>query len=599
MGTRMFYRLQQRFHNALQTSPWIILGSTAILLVVVIVLAVQNTNREERYMSELLTTKGAALIRAVEAGARTGMMGMNWGGQQVQRLLEETARLPDVLFMAVVDQDGKIVADSDPSKIGTAFRKGAKLAHIGPDFQEDWELVDLGGGRRAFEVHRYFRPLAAGEERDLGGMAGMMGHHPMGFGGPENDWFAPQTRQKLIIVAGLDVTPFEEAARADIRTTVVLSAVLLVLGFGGLVSLFWMQSYRSARRSLRDTSAFADEVVAHLPVGLMATDRSGRVTFFNEAAEKITGLAVGAVMRKEPVEFLPASLCRLQKALDLGAPITEQEVECRFAGNRSVPVSVSAARIVNEVGDFVGEVMILRDLGEVRRLQEEIRRQEKLAALGGLAAGVAHEIRNPLSAIKGLASFFAGQFESGSDAHEAAGVMIQEVDRLNRAITELLEFARPTDVKRRATDLAPLLDRSLKLIQQDAAAKGIRIELTVGEGVCRAMIDPDRLTQCLLNLYLNAIEAMDDGGVLAVNCFADGSTDFKITVSDTGKGITPENLGKIFDPYFTTKKTGTGLGLPIVYKIIEAHQGHITTESAPGRGSLFAIRLPCRGSEPS
>jgi two-component system sensor histidine kinase HydH len=595
----MSERLHHRLRPALQTSPWIILGTTAILLVIVIVLAIQNTNREERYMSELLTTKGAALIRAVEAGARTGMMGMSWGGRQVQQLLEETARLPDVLFMAVVDKNGRIVAHSDPSKIGTAFRKDSTLTHIGPDFQESWELVDLGGGRRAFEVHRYFRPLADDEGPSAGGMAGMMRRHGMPFGESEDDWFAPQSRQQLIIVAGLDVTPFEEAARTDIRTTIVLSAVLLVLGFGGLVSLFWMQNYYSARQSLRDTSAFADEVVAHLPVGLIATDRSGRITFFNEAAEKITGLSLNTVKDREPDQFLPTSLCGLQKTLDSGATITEQEMECRFAGGRTVPVSVSAARIVNEVGGFVGEVMILRDLGEVRRLQEEVRRQEKQAALGGLAAGVAHEIRNPLSAIKGLASFFAGQFAEGSDAREAAGVMIQEVDRLNRVITELLEFARPTDLKPRSTDLRPLLTRSLKLIQQDADAKNIRIELNIEDGVCAASIDPDRLTQCLLNLYLNAVEAMDGGGVLAVHCAPDGSEDLGITVSDTGRGIAPEHLGKIFDPYFTTKKTGTGLGLAIVHRIIEAQQGRIKAESVPGQGSTFTIRLPCRSRENS
>jgi two-component system sensor histidine kinase HydH len=271
-------------------------------------------------------------------------------------------------------------------------------------------------------------------------------------------------------------------------------------------------------------------------------------------------------------------------------------MECRFAGGRIVPVSVSASRIVNEVGDFVGEVMILRDLGEVRRLQDEVRRQENLAALGSLAAGVAHEIRNPLSAIKGLASFFAAQFEDGSDAQDAAGVMIQEVDRLNRAITELLDFARPTDLKPQSADLPALLDRSLKMIQQDAAAKNIRIELKINEGVCPAMIDPDRLTQCLLNLYLNAIEAMEDGGVLAVDCCPEDGG-LKITVSDTGRGIAPEHLSKIFDPYFTTKKTGTGLGLAIVHKIIEAQLGRIKVESTPGRGSSFSIRLPCHGEE--
>jgi two-component system sensor histidine kinase HydH len=590
-------RPQHRLRLALQTSPWIILGSTAILLIVVIVLAVQNTKREERYVAELLTTKGAALIRAVEAGARTGMMGMSWGGKQVQRLLEETARLPDVLFMAVVDQDGKIVAHSDPSKVGATFRKGSTLKHLGPDFQENWELVDLGGGRRAFEVHRYFRPLAAGEGQGPGGMAEMMRRHGMTFGESENDWFTPQNRERLIIVAGLDVTPFEEAARTDIQTTIVLSAVLLILGFGGLVSLFWMQNYYSTRQSLRDTSAFADEVVAHLPVGLIATDRSGRISFFNEAAEKITGLTLEDVKNKAPGGFLPASLCGLQKELSSGKVITEQELECRFTDGHTVPVSVSAGRIINEVGDFVGEVMILRDLGEVRRLQEEVRRQEKLAALGGLAAGVAHEIRNPLSAIKGLATFFAGQFEAGSEAQEAAGVMIQEVDRLNRAITELLEFARPTDLQLRSTDLRLLIDRSLKLIQQDAATKNIRIELNVTDGVCGASIDPDRLAQCLLNLYLNAIEEMDDGGVLAVHCAPDGSENFRIAVSDTGRGIAPESLGKIFDPYFTTKKSGTGLGLAIVHKIIEAHDGQIKAESVLGRGSTFAIRLPCRDKD--
>jgi two-component system sensor histidine kinase HydH len=595
----MFYRLQHRLRPALQTSPWIILGSTAILLIVVIVLAAQNTNREERYTAELLTTKGAALIRAVEAGARTGMMGMSWGGRQVQQLLEQTARLPDVLFMAVVDKDGIIVAHSDPSRIGTPFREGSKVTHVGPDFQEDWELVDMGGGRRAFEVHRYFRPLGTGEGQYRGSMAGMMRRHGMPSDESENDWFAPKNRERLIIVVGLDVSPFEEAARADIRTTIVLSAVLLVLGFGGLVSLFWMQNYYSARQSLRDTSAFADEVVAHLPVGLIATDRRGRIIFFNEAAEKITGLSWDTVRDREPDRSLPASLCGFQKTLDAGAAITEQEMECRFAGGRTVPVSVSAARVVNEVGDFVGDVMILRDLGEVRRLQEEVRRQENLAALGGLAAGVAHEIRNPLSAIKGLATFFAGQFEDGSDAHEAAGVMIQEVDRLNRAITELLEFARPTDLKPRSADLAPLLDRSLKLIQQDAATKNIRVELTVKDGACSAFIDPDRLSQCLLNLYLNAIEAMDDGGVLAVDCGPDDAKGLKISVSDTGSGIAPEHLSKIFDPYFTTKKTGTGLGLAIVHKIIETQQGRIKVESAPGRGSTFTIQLPCRSREDS
>ena len=158
----MFYRSGNSRHAGMRISPWIILGSTAILIVVVIVLAVQNANRERRYMSEILSAKGAALIRAVEAGARTGMMGMSWGGQQIQQLIKETARLPDVRFMAVVDPDGRVVAHSEPDQVGKPFDQGRKLIHVGSNLQENWELVDLGEEGRVFEVHRPFRPMRPG-----------------------------------------------------------------------------------------------------------------------------------------------------------------------------------------------------------------------------------------------------------------------------------------------------------------------------------------------------------------------------------------------------------------------------------------------------
>ena len=579
--------------TGMKTSPWIILGLTAILLIVVMVLVFQNTNRERRYMSELMSAKGAALIRAVEAGARTGMMGMMWGGQQIQRLLEETARLPDVMYMAVIDQDGRALAHSDPSKIDMVLDEDRQITHLGPDELENWELVTTGDQQRIFEVHRHFRPLTFDGGRHFGRRQSMMQRHGMR-SDPSNDWFSPDKQQKLLIIIGLDVTPFEDAIQSDIRTTVLLSVIMLVLGFGGFVSLFWMYSYRGAKKSLQDTSVFADEVVSHLPVGLIATDSSGRITFFNTAAEKITGSSKTIALNRTPETILPDGLCGLQKQLDQGETIIEQEMECVFSGTKRGAVSVSATRITNESGDFLGQVLILRDLSEIRRLQDEIHRQEKLAAMGGLAAGVAHEVRNPLSSIKALATFFAGQFDEGSEAQEAAGVMIQEVDRLNRVITELLDFARPSDLNRQPDDLGILLSRSIQLIQQDAANKNIDIELHTETGICPVWIDSDRLAQCLLNLYINAIQAMGDGGTLTVACTSGIADDVKVTVKDNGPGISPEQLNKIFDPYFTTKKRGTGLGLAIVYKIIEAHQGQIVVESVVGEGTSFTITIPCQ-----
>jgi two-component system sensor histidine kinase HydH len=267
---------------------------------------------------------------------------------------------------------------------------------------------------------------------------------------------------------------------------------------------------------------------------------------------------------------------------------------CVFARDKIVPISLSATRIVNEEGQFVGNVLILRDLGELRRLQAEIRRQEKLAALGGLAAGVAHEIRNPLSSIKGLATYFAGKFSDGSQERKLALVMTQETDRLNRVISELLEFARPTDIKPRPTNVNELLRHSMQLIAQDAAANQITLHQHFQNGLCPAHVDPDRLSQCLLNLYLNALQAMQAGGSLTVASETIDDEHVRIQVVDTGSGISAEDVDRIFDPYFTTKAKGTGLGLAIVHKIIEAHGGHIQVESTPGKGTRFGLTLACQ-----
>lgn len=589
----MLFRRLNKKHQGLQTSPWIIVGAVAILLVIVVVMAIQNINREKRNITRILSEKGAALIMAVEAGTRTGMMGMMWGGDQVQALLEETARLSDVLFLTVTDKNGLILAHSDKTRIGGKIRNNFSANILGPKTHTHWQFSKNRNSRRFFEVYRYFQPMTYADVKLRDKMVPMMRKQGMMLG-RGNDWRFPEnpTQNKRIIFVGLNIAPFEDARKADIRNTIMISSVLLLLGFGGFISLFWAQSYRSARRSLQDTSAFADEVVTHLPVGLIATDRHGKIAFFNDAAEKITSLNLNKARGKDLETVLPSQWSGLKEHLNKGETVLEQEMECIFSGQQAVPVSISATRVVNEEGYFICDILILRDLGEVRKLQEEIRRKEKLAALGGLAAGVAHEIRNPLSSIKGMASFFGGKFAEGSDDRQAAGVMIQEVDRLDRVISELIDFARPSELKLKPTNVNEMLTHSARLVQQDAGTKNIEIHCSGSDNLPQVQLDPDRFSQCLLNLYLNAIQSMDAGGILSINSSPGDYENIKITIADTGKGISPSDLRKIFDPYFTTKSTGTGLGLAIVHKIVEAHQGNIKVTSTPGKGTLFTIFLP-------
>jgi len=574
-------------------SPWIIIAAAAILLLVVVTLAVRNINREKQHMSQILSEKGAALIKAFEAGARTGMMGMMWGGNQVQRLLEETAHQPDIVYLMVVDRNGRILAHNDRSRIGKVL-KALPVA----EKSERWRLTELQDGQQAFEVFRIFKPLQGGgrgTHHGKGQRRQAMICPPGAQGQNAGDWCFPADPQKSeqIIFAGFDMTPFETARQEDIRNTLVLSGVLALLGIAGFISIFWAHHYQSAKRSLQDASAFAREVVTSLPVGLIATDREGRIAFFNAAAEKITGIALRQARGRLPEDVLPAHWCGLRDAMTQGKKVIEQEMECAFGSDRTVPVSLSASRIINEDDAFVGHVIILRDLGEIRQLQEEIRRTEKLAALGGLAAGVAHEIRNPLSSIKGMASYFGSKFPEGSQDREAARVMTDEVDRLNRVISELLDFARPSELTRQPTDIPMLLSHSLKLIAPDAVAKNITIKQEINiDPDRRPVIDADRFSQCLLNLYLNAIQAMPAGGQMQVRAWTTGDGAMHFTISDSGKGIPEAQQQQIFDPYYTTKPKGTGLGLAIVHKIVTSHDGRISVQSRPGEGARFHITLP-------
>ncbi|WP_231584059.1 ATP-binding protein [Desulfovibrio sp. TomC] len=565
--------------------PWLYLGSVIILAGIVAVMAVRNTHREKGLAAQTLFEKGTAFIRAFESGARTGM-GMHWEGEQYQVLLEEMAKQPDILYLAVTNEAGVILADSDKGQIGSRLHSPEEMRELEIGAKEKWRMTTLPGGRKAFEVYRYFEPLAGCDALDSCDANGQPVSCP--WSGPS----ASQGTGKQAVFTAFDVASFDAALAEDMRNTVILSAILLLLGVGGVMTLFWAQSYRFSKRQLQDTRVFSSEIINNLPVGLITTDSDGRLAVVNGAAERISGVKAADIVGKSPEEALPAAWCGLKDVIGKGEPVLEHDMECSFNGGKNIPLSLSASKILNEEGRYLGNLFIFRDLGEVRRLQEEVRRKEKLAALGSLAAGVAHEIRNPLSSIKGFAKYFEGQCAEGSHGRELAAVMAQEVDRLNRVITELLDFARSSDLKARPMDVGGLIEHSLRLVRQDAEGKKITVAFDRDASLPVIAIDPDRLTQALLNLYLNAIQAMEGGGTLAVRASSDGRGGVRIEVEDSGKGITPESLSSIFNPYFTTKSSGTGLGLAIVQKIIEAHRGEVKVKSTPGRGTTFNILLP-------
>jgi two-component system sensor histidine kinase HydH len=570
--------------------PWILIGAVAVLLPIVVFITVENINRQKEKSIHLLLEKGAALIRSFEAGTRTGMMGRQWGGFQLQQLLSETAQQPDIVHLLVADETGKALAHSNPEQIGRIHGAQLNLKKISSSKALQWRRITQPDGKNVFEVYRKFIP--SGPPRGMG----MMRRHMQTMGlrsqprWQENENFSEVPQ---IIFVGLDMSSIEEAHRADVRHAVIMGVILLLVGFAGFTLLFLVQSYRSTRASLSRIKAFSDNVVENVPIGLLALDNQGKIAAFNNGAESILRLSAPDVIGQVAGRIIPSELIdEINHSISQG-DVIEKEIECKTAEGKRVPLEIAASSLKDENGVFLGNVLLFKDLTEVRALRREVARSQRLASVGRLAAGVAHEIRNPLSSIKGFATYFKERYPDRTDDQQTANIMIQEVDRLNRVVGQLLEFARPISVKKQRISLLALLKDSLKLIEDRAATKGISVHTQHAAGVDAAWGDPDRINQILLNLYLNAIDSMETGGELKVALSSDGDdSEIYIKISDTGCGISPDHLSKIFDPYFTTKSTGTGLGLAIAHNILEALGGKITVESNPEKGTTFTVALP-------
>ena len=571
--------------------PWVLIGAVAVLLPIFTFLTIENINRQKEKSIQLLFEKGAALIRSFEAGTRFGMMDMHRGGFQLQRLLTETAHQPDIVYLFVADINGTIRAHNNLEEVGKRVESQSNLAEIFNAKNIFWRQVTRPDGARVFEVFRKFSPARRPKGMRRGSM--MMGprfHRPQDL--RENSP-APEDDSKRIIFVGLDMTPILEAQKADIRHGIIMGVILLLVGFAGFMLIFILQSYRATRASLSRIKAFSDTVVENMPIGLVALDDHRRVAAFNNTAESVLQLAHRGVIGEDAEKILPPELCTELKCPEIQDEVIEKEIDCTVRDGKVVPLEIGASLLEDENSTSLGYVILFKDLTEVRLLRREIERSRRLASVGRLAAGVAHEIRNPLSSIKGFATYFKERYPDIPQDQQTATIMIQEVDRLNRVVSQLLEFARPVNIKPQSTNLSALIDDSIKLIENQAAEKGIAIKTRNSIRATQVMVDPDRLNQVLLNIYLNAIESMVSGGELKIELSPNSEADgIDINISDTGCGISPQDLLKIFDPYYTKKSSGTGLGLAIAHNIIETIGGQIKVKSQPDQGTTFKITIP-------
>jgi two-component system sensor histidine kinase HydH len=586
---------------------WIITGCVLVLLPIFIWWAQDNISRQKRAIDRLLIEKGATNILLFEVFSRGDM----------QDSIERASMNRDISHIIITDSKGNIKNHRDSDQIGKKYAKDLDLSSVvNPaqfrpgQFRPDQLLrsrkITGKNGKRVFEVYRRFMPwsirsmpLRPGRlpqsQRDS---RRMMQENPNTDEDPQSLRDRRSIREIMdedlqIIFLGLDMTSIEAASKEDTRGVYKRGIYLFLIGLAGISLLILFQAYRSAQLSLSRIKALSDNIVENMPIGLVVLDTDSIIASFNFTAETLLNISGEKIIGKPVDEKLPAQFVELVEELKKNNKNIAKELEIDLGEHGKVYLDIHMSILEDNSGTLLGYIILFRDLSEVQELKEEVERSTRLASIGRLAAGVAHEIRNPLSSIKGFATYFGERYRDIPEDKDTAGIMVNEVERLNRVISQLLEFARPLDIKKEAVDIKTIINHSAKMIERDAAEKEIKVRVDIPPEIPQIDIDSDRINQVFLNLFLNSIEAMDSGGELSVTVKYKAKSELmKITVADTGKGINPDELGNIFDPYFTTKQSGTGLGLAIVHRIIESHNGEIKVESTPGKGTIVNIALP-------
>lgn len=365
---------------------------------------------------------------------------------------------------------------------------------------------------------------------------------------------------------------------------------------------------------LLDAAEFNNAVLRSLSSGLLVVDRTGRVIRVNQAALEILKLEENALLLK-PLENIP-ELAEfhgiMQSTLATGKPEDRYEVRVK-AGGEFIPLGLSASVLTDHTGATAGVVANFRNLAPIRRLEEQVRRAQHLAALGQMAAGVAHEIRNPLNSIRGFTQLIqeglAKEERPAGNYAEYSQIVLEEVDRMNRIVQDLLDFSRQRELTLVPVHMDRLLADLCKEMEPDfQAAKIVLAREFPAEPLAGVLGNGDKLRQVLRNILLNALQASRAGGEVRVQVRAvDGAVLLKkgdgpvenvprrevaVAVIDQGEGMESGVIAKIFDPFFTTKDVGTGLGLSISQKIVDQHGGRIEVKSEPGQGATFTVYLP-------
>jgi PAS domain S-box-containing protein len=349
--------------------------------------------------------------------------------------------------------------------------------------------------------------------------------------------------------------------------------------------------------SLEEIRQYVDRFFENIPSAIITADNYGTITSINNVACQILDCDKNAVLGKnindESISInLEPVINLLKDGIEKEAVYIKHILKIKGSTEKEIPVMINTSLQKDSSGKLLGVIGAFRSLEEIKNFEESMVRAKNLASVGALSAGMAHEIRNPLTSIKGYAQFIKLELGESNPLNEDINIIINEVDRLNGILDRFLAFARPNQPKLESCNVNDIINDIVKLLSKDTLPKNIILKTEL-ETLPDSALDYEQIEQAVLNVAINAVQAMKNGGTLTLNTHYNAIEKLvEISISDTGPGIKTESLEDIFEPFYTTKPKGTGLGLAITSTIIESHKGFIEVKSAPEQGTQFIIKLP-------
>lgn len=598
---------------------------TVILLsLLMLVTTILGIKRESQSIFKQMQKDGIALAKAYALGAENALLLQRAG---LSRVAGEAGRTKGILYLQIVDKDLVVIGHTDISKMGIEIEDSlynrALKTHITAVEEGDTPINLIQTNSDGKKVFRVIVPLVT-----LNKVGGVL-EIGLDMAGIDRAVKRTNTQSRLIALVALlvyvvciwlfarsfvhPIRNFAEAAgkvaAGDLDQKIEINASDEI---GQLASSFnfMTEKLRESMGNLKKTNEdleshvamienlriYIENIFNSITVGILTIDLQSKITYVNSTGAGILQLekksiidrSIGQVFKED--HFIHVAFAKMK---DTNHMYQGHEVKLKKSSGSDMLLSVTIVSLFDQHAKVVGYAVTFEDVTEIRQLQGKIQHSEKMVAMGRLAAGIAHEIRNPLGAVKTCAQYLESNSGADDPNFKFSQLIVREVKRVDQLVERLLNFTRPTDWDFQYEDINKLIENAVDLATLKINGADITIEKRYADDLPKIFVDAKRISMAVFNILLNAIDAIDTSGEMKIGTkFNENDNAIIITISDSGKGIAKEEMENIFNPFFTTRPGGTGLGLAIVQQIIVEHNGTINVTSTPGKGTGFKILLP-------